>query len=70
MRRYSQTVNKVVGIVKNIGLIIITGLAAGVLSDVVVTLGINDGTPGLFQLMAGTLAVAWITLFALANAEK
>ena len=70
MRRYSQTVNKVVGIVKNLGLIILTGLAAGVLSDVVVTLGINDGTPGLFQLMAGTLAVAWITLFALANAEK
>ncbi len=62
--------NKVVGIVKNIGLIIVTGLAAGVLTDVLVTFGINDKAPGLFQLMAGTLAIAWITLFALANAEK
>lgn len=62
--------NKVVGIVKNIGLIIVTGLAAGVLTDVLVTFGINDKAPGLFQLMAGTLAIAWITLFALANAKK
>ena len=62
--------NKVVGIVKNIGLVIVTGLAAGVLTDVLVTFGINDKNPGLFQLMAGTLAIAWIVLFVLANAEK
>ena len=70
MRRYSQTVNKVVGIVKNIGLIIITELAAGILSDVVVTFGVNENVSGLFQLMSGTLAVAWITFFVLANIKN
>lgn len=60
---------KYVKIVENIGLMIVTGLAAGVLMVVIGTFGVSD-VPGLFQLAAGTLSVAWITLFALANAEK
>lgn len=57
---------KHVKIVENIGLMVVTGLAAGVLMVVIGTFGISD-VPGLFQLAAGTLSVAWITLFVLAN---
>ena len=62
-------VNKIVKNVKNIGLVIITGLAAGILMIVIGTFGLSD-VPGLFQLAAGTLSAAWITLFALANWKK
>lgn len=59
-------VDKIVKIVENIGLITMTILAAGILIVVLVTFGLSE-TPGLFQLATGTLATAWITLFALAN---
>lgn len=60
-------VNKnLVKIVENIGLITMTILAVGILIVVLVTFGLSK-TPGLFQLATGTLATAWITLFALAN---
>lgn len=59
-------VNKIVKIVKNIGLITMTILAAEILIVVLVTFGLSS-VPGLFQLQAGTLAAGWLTLFALAN---
>lgn len=61
-------VNKIVKIVKNIGLITMTILAAEILIVVLVTFGLSS-VPGLFQLQAGTLAAGWLTLFALANME-
>lgn len=57
---------KYVKIVENIGLMATTGLAAGVLMVVIGTFGLSD-VPGIFQLAAGTLSVAWITMFLLAN---
>lgn len=56
-------------IVKNIGLITMTILAAAILIAVLVTFGVSE-TPGLFQLATGTLATAWITLFAMANIKE
>ena len=58
--------DKFIKIVENIGLITMTILAVGILIVVLVTFGLSK-TPGLFQLATGTLATAWITLFALAN---
>ena len=46
-----------------------TILAAAILIAVLVTFGVSE-TPGLFQLATGTLATAWITLFALANIKE
>ena len=51
---------------KNFGLITITCLAAWILLKVLGTIGL-PGTNGMLLLEAGTLATAWITLFALAN---
>lgn len=63
-------VNKnLVKIVENIGLITMTILAVGILIVVLVTFGLSK-TPGLFQLATGTLATAWITLFAIANIKE
>lgn len=62
-------VNKIVKIAENIGLITMTILAAAILIAVLVTFGVSE-TPGLFQLATGTLATAWITLFALANIKE
>ncbi len=53
---------------KNIGLVAMTGLAIVILATVLITFGLSS-VPGLFQLYAGTLAVGWLTLFALANME-
>ncbi len=54
---------------KNFGLITITGLAAWMLLKVLGTIGL-PGTNGMLLLEAGTLATAWITLFALANIKE
>lgn len=51
---------------KNFGLITMTCLAAWILLKVLGTIGL-PGTNGMLLLEAGTLATAWITLFALAN---
>ena len=53
---------------ENIGLVAMTGLAIVILATVLITFGLSS-VPGLFQLYAGTLAVGWLTLFALANME-
>lgn len=62
-------VKKIVKNVENIGLITMTILAAAILIAVLVTFGVSE-TPGLFQLATGTLATAWITLFAMANIKE
>lgn len=62
-------VKKIVKNVENIGLITMTILAVGILIVVLVTFGLSK-TPGLFQLATGTLATAWITLFAIANIKE
>lgn len=54
---------------KNFGLITITCLAAWILLKVLGTIGL-PGTNGILLLEAGTLAIAWITLFTLANIKE
>ena len=54
---------------KNFGLITITCLAAWMLLKVLGTIGL-PGTNGMLLLEAGTLATAWITLFALDNIKE
>ena len=61
--------DKFIKIAENIGLITMTILAAAILIAVLVTFGVSE-TPGLFQLATGTLATAWITLFAMANIKE
>lgn len=51
---------------KNIGVVVMTGLAIVILAIVLITFGLSS-VPGLFQLYAGTLAAGWLTLFVLAN---
>lgn len=64
-----RNVKRLVEKAENLCLRIITGLAIVILMIVTGTFGISD-VPGLFQLAVGTLAAAWITVFALANIEE
>lgn len=69
MKRGEIVVNKFVKKAKNFSLITITCLAVWILMKVLGTIGL-PGTNGMLLLEAGTLATAWITLFAIANIKE
>lgn len=54
---------------KNIGLMIITGLAIGILGGVLVTFGLSR-IPGLVQAAAGAVSLEWLAIFGVANAKR
>ena len=54
---------------KNIGLMIITGLAIGTLGGVLVTFGLSR-IPRLVQAAAGAVPLEWLAIFGIANVKR